>query len=273
MWCNLLYSLQVQCFGGGGGSGICVSFCCSCAARKLSQHCYNRKPLLKRVKKKLNQPPPLHTSFSPPSLLLLRREPNNSRIWSRILMKPIEAPVRGWGVAYRWPCTHGVSYGMMWALCFIFALVSAHFSLLSCDVMESKNQAIKECNLKDLFISHTPSSKWMSPRCRWSCQQVSAWLLIHTLTGNSHFQSQWSSDTRFPAGQHIFPFSFCAQRDCGSMFINCYAHSSVWVITRRIPLRFFLPDRTLIEVSDWVFIISGHHLCPSQIPNLIFHVG
>lgn len=46
--------------------------CVLAAASKLSQHRYNRKPLLKRVKKKLNQPPPLHTSFPPPSSLLRR---------------------------------------------------------------------------------------------------------------------------------------------------------------------------------------------------------
>lgn len=84
-----------------------------------------------------------------------------------------------------------------------------------------------------------------------------------TLTGNSHFQSQWGSDTRFPTALNIFPFSFSAPRLCGSMFINCCAHPSVWVITWGVLRGMFWPDRTLIEVSDWVFfMISARHLRP-----------
>lgn len=52
------------------------------------------------------------------------------------------------------------------------------------------------------------------------------------------------------------------------MFINCSAYPSVCVITRDIPWRIFSLRHSglLIEVSNWVFIISGHHLRPSPIP-------
>lgn len=68
--------------------------CVLAAASKLSQHRYNRKPLLKEGEKEIKSAAS-SSHLLPSSSSSSVGGPNNGRIWSRILMMPAEAPERG----------------------------------------------------------------------------------------------------------------------------------------------------------------------------------